>query len=146
LPIYEYKAFGPGGAAQAGVVDADTEREARQKLRREELLVSQLKELRSGRHARSESTSGPKHGLLSRIARSRAMHSGPGSREIEIVAAVTRQLSVLLASGIALAEALKAIIEQSQQRRVETMFREVRERIQQGASLADALKSTRLVQ
>ncbi len=140
MPVYEYKAFGPGGALQAGIVDADTEREARQKLRREELLVSQLKELRSGRHARSDATSGEKRGLFTRIARSRALHSGPGSRETEIVAAVTRQLSVLLGSGIALAEALKAIIEQSQQRRVESMFREVRERIQQGASLADALE------
>lgn len=139
MPIYEYKAFGPGGAMQGGVVDADTEREARQKLRRDDLLVSQLKELRSGRHARSVATTG-KSTIFSRIARARAMHGGPGARETEIVAGVTRQLAVLLASGIALAEALRAIIEQSASRRVETMFREIRERIQQGASLADALE------
>jgi general secretion pathway protein F len=140
MPIYEYKAFGPGGALTAGVVDADTEREARQKLRRDDLLVSQLRELRSGRHARTAALSGKAPGLLTRIKQARASHSGPGARETDIVAAVTRQLAVLLASGIALAEALRAIIEQSEQRRVETMFREIRERIQQGASLADALE------
>jgi general secretion pathway protein F len=140
MPIYEYKAFGSGGALKTGIVDADTEREARQKLRRDNLLVSQLSTVRSGRRQRSKEAAGPRSSLLLRLKRARAAQTGPGPREIEIVAAVTRQLATLLSSGIALAEALRAIIEQSDQRRVETMFREIRERIQQGANLADALE------
>ena len=48
MPIYQYKAFAPGGNVQTGVVDADTERDARQKLRRDKLLVSDLTVLRGG--------------------------------------------------------------------------------------------------
>ena len=29
MPIYQYKAFAPGGSVQTGVVDADTEKDAR---------------------------------------------------------------------------------------------------------------------
>ena len=53
---------------------------------------------------------------------------------------VTRQMGTLLSSGIPLAETLKAIIEQAERRDIETMFREIRERINSGGSLADALQ------
>jgi general secretion pathway protein F len=58
---------------------------------------------------------------------------------MEIVAAATRQLGTLLGAGIPLIEALRALIEQTEHRAAETMFREVRERVSQGSSLADAL-------
>jgi len=139
MPIYEYKAFAAGGGIQSGVVDADTERDARQKLRRENLLVSKLSEVR-GTRLRGKALKGAKPpGFLRRLAQARARQAGPGPRQVEIVAGITRQLATLLASGIALAEALRALIEQAEQRRTETMFREIRERIQQGSSLADAL-------
>ena len=51
MPIYEYKAFAPGGSVQTGVIDADTPREARSKLRRDNLLVSDLWEKRAGMRA-----------------------------------------------------------------------------------------------
>ena len=31
MPIYEYKAYTSGGATQSGVIDADTERDARER-------------------------------------------------------------------------------------------------------------------
>jgi len=142
MPIYSYKAFATGGTVQSGVVDADTERDARSKLRKENLLVSSLSEMRSGsrRRSRKQIASGEKESLLARVARSRAAQSGPGAREIEIISGVTRMLATLLGSGIALVEALRAIIEQAEQRKVETMFREIRERVQQGSNFADALE------
>ena len=138
MPIYEYKAFAPGGATQTGVIDADTERDARQKLRREKLLVHKLDEVRGSKRSKKAS-SAKTGGWLSRLEQSRAAMNGPGARENEIIAGVTRQLATLLASGIALAEALTAIIDQAENKRVETMFRQIREGIQQGSSLADTL-------
>lgn len=138
MAIYQYKAFASGGAVQSGVIDADTERDARQKLRREKLLVSDLKELRGrGRVSRSRET---KQGLMARFLQERASTGGPGTRETEIIGGVTRQLATLLGSGIPLVQSLSAIVEQAEQRRIETLFREIRERIQQGASMADALQ------
>lgn len=141
MPIYEYKAFAPGGAVKNGIVDADTERDARTKLRRDNLLVTKLTETRGGKkvkRAKGETGRGKGKtggGLLA----ARAAAQGPGSREIDIICGITRQLATLLGSGIALNEALSALVDQAEARRVETLCREIREDIQQGSSLADAL-------
>ncbi len=138
MPIYEYKAFGSGGATKTGVVDADTPRAARQKLRRDNILVSSLSE-RKGKHvkkgAKLEKTS-----VLKRISKARAQNAnGPKGRDLDTVTAITRQLGTLLGAGIPLAETLRAIIDQAESRKIETMFREIRERITQGSSMGDAL-------
>ena len=46
MPIFEYKAYAEGGASRTGVIDADTPRDARQRLRRDKLLVSELREVK----------------------------------------------------------------------------------------------------
>ncbi len=139
MPIYEYKAYAPGGAVQSGVIDADTSREARVRLRRENLLVSEIVEMKGGRRTSSAASRGLKIGFLEKMRRKRAASATPSMRNLEVLTSVTRQMGTLLASGIPLAETLKAIIEQAEQRSTETMFREIRERINQGSSLADAL-------
>jgi general secretion pathway protein F len=142
MPIFEYKAYASGGSVQSGVIDADTSREARQRLRRDNLLVSEIHELRGGRRSRSEKGGGvqsSKIGVLEKLRRHRAATATPSMRNLEILTQVTRQMGTLLSSGIPLAETLKAIIEQAERRSTETMFREIRERINQGSSLADAL-------
>jgi general secretion pathway protein F len=138
MPIFEYKAYAQGGAVQSGVIDADTPREARIRLRKENLLVSEIFEKRSGRSVKQRA-GGAKVGMLEKMRRKRAASATPSMRNLEILTAVTRQMGTLLSSGIPLAETLKAMIEQAEQRSTEMMFREIRERINQGASLADAL-------
>jgi general secretion pathway protein F len=140
MPIYEYKAFAAGGASKTGVVDADTERDARTKLRRDNLLVSKLTETRGGRKVKRSKEGKGSAGFLARAAAKRAAQVGPGARENEIVAGITRQLATLIGSGIALVESLGAIVDQAESRRVETLYREIRERVQQGHSLAEALE------
>lgn len=137
MPIFQYKAYAPGGATKTGVIDADTPRAARQLLRRESILVTDLKELRSGQR-RTRGQTG-RTSLLQRLQKARARRSGPTGRSVEVVAAITRQMGTLLGAGIPMAEALKAIIDQAESRRTETMFRSIREQITQGASLGDAL-------
>jgi len=50
MPIFQYKAFAPGGAVTTGVIDADTTRDARNRLRRDSLLVSEIHETRAIRN------------------------------------------------------------------------------------------------
>lgn len=143
MPIYEYKAFAPGGSTKSGIVDADSERDARSKLRREKLIVSKLQETRGGRKvklAKGEKTGQRSSGKLASALAARAASQGPGGRETDIVSGMTRQLATLLGSGIALNEALTALVDQAEQRKVETLCREIREDIQQGLNLADALQ------
>jgi len=141
MPIFEYKAYAPGGATRTGVIDADTPREARVRLRRENILVSELRVAKGGRKSSKERAAalGKGPGLFERINSMRQQPSGPTGRDLEIVAALTRQMGTLLAAGIPLSDMLSAIIEQAENRRQETIFRSIRERITQGASFGDAL-------
>jgi general secretion pathway protein F len=142
MPIYEYKAYISGGSSKTGVIDADTPREARQRLRRDNVLVSELRELRSGGKGGVTITAGgPKKRfqLLEKLRHLREDRGGPSGRDLEVVAAVTRQMGTMLGAGIPMAEMLSAVIEQADNRRQETMFRSIRERITQGVSFGDAL-------
>jgi general secretion pathway protein F len=136
MPIFEYKAYAPGGATRTGVVDADTAREARARLRREDILVSSIQEVQGGRRRRS---GGKAESLWVRLKRLRHESATPTGGNIEIVAAATRQMGTLLGAGIPLTETMKAIIEQTEDKRAERMFRQIRERVTQGTNLADAL-------
>ena len=142
MPIYEYKAFAAGGATTTGIVDADTERDARAKLRKDNLLVTKLTETRGGKKVKRPKSKGKANGKARAgggLMAARAASQGPGAREIDIVCGMTRQLATLLGSGIALNEALSALVDQAEQRKVETLCREIREEIQQGSNLADSL-------
>ena len=139
MPIYEYKAYTTGGATKSGVIDADTERDARAKLRKDSLIVSNISATRGGKKVKKGPKAAGEPSRLSKLLESRASSQGPGAREVDIVAGMTRQLATLLGSGIALNESLSALVDQAEQKRVETLCRELREDIQQGSNLADAL-------
>ena len=139
MPIYEYKAFAAGGSTTSGVIDADTPRAARDKLRKDKILVTDLKQIR-GRKRKGdiEIKKGGLRELRDKLNSMRTAPSGPKGRDVEILGAFTRQLATLIAAGIPLAEALKALIDQADSRKLETMFREIREDITTGTSLGDS--------
>ena len=139
MPIYEYKAFATGGASTSGVIDADTPRAARDKLRRDKILVTELKQIR-GRKGKGASSGKPdKVSLRDKLNSMRSAPKGPRGRDVEVVGGITRQLGTLLSAGIPLADALRALVDQADNRKHETMFRELREDITTGTSLGDAL-------
>ena len=139
MPIFEYRAFTSGGGTRSGVIDAPTAREARQRLRRDEILVSEIHEMRGGRRRRSSAGPAAPTSWRERLGKLRGGGATPRGANLEVVAAATRQMGTLLGAGIPLTESLRALIEQADSRRAETMFRELRERVSQGSSLADAL-------
>ena len=71
MPVYEYKAFAPGGAIKSGIVNADTERDARSKLRKENLLVSKLTQKRSAGSSKASERKGDSMGALARMRAAR---------------------------------------------------------------------------
>jgi len=137
MPIYEYKAFAAGGATTTGVIDADTPRAARDKLRHEKVLVTELRRIKGGRSAGLAGSWTTR--FKANLQKLRSEPTGPSGRDLELVAGITRQMGTLLGAGIPLAEALRALVEQADTRKLETMFREIREDITTGLSLGDAL-------
>ncbi len=123
MPIFEYKALNDKGFSTSGIVDADSSREAREKLRKQRLYITTIKEIREEQRRRKKSL------LPSFFKR----------KKLDELAMVTRQLSTLLNAGIPLAQALQALIEQVQNAQLNTVFRDIREQIVQGTTFADAL-------
>jgi general secretion pathway protein F len=138
MPIFQYKAYVSGGGTTTGVIDADTARDARTRLRRDNVLVSEIHEVKGGRRVKS-TDAGTRGQLAQKLRSLRSVSATPSSGNLDVVAAATRQMGTMLGAGIPLTECLRALIEQAESRRAETVFRELRERVSQGVSLADAL-------
>ena len=123
MPIYSYKAIDQRGRNSKGNIDADTAREARDKLRRQKLRVTDMERIDA---VSQKSTSIFKYRFERKV-------------DIRNLAILTRQFSTLLASGVHLSEALNVLVEQIEEKHLEVIFRDIRERIVAGAGLADAL-------
>lgn len=126
MPIFEYKAIDGGNRVKKGIIDADTARDARLKLKRDSLFVTDIKESK-GKKKRAVAIKGVT-GVES-----------VNKYRMEQVAAVTRQMASLLQAGIPLAEALRMIIEQAPDKKIESVFRDIREKVTQGMTLGDAV-------
>ncbi len=124
MPIFQYEAIDSKGRTKKGTVDADTARDAREKLRKQQIRVVEMERLdASGR---------PKKGEKAKLRLERKVNV----RELAIL---TRQFSTLLGSGVHLSEALNVLVEQIQDRHLEVVYRDLREKIVSGSGLADAL-------
>ncbi|HYC76714.1 MAG TPA: type II secretion system inner membrane protein GspF [Planctomycetota bacterium] len=128
MPIFEYKAFDRSGATRGGIIDADSARDARTKLRGDGIHVVDI------------------HPLADKSAKGKGGKGDGGGKRLtwrrvdpNELTVVTRQLGTLLKAGITIADALKALIEQVDSRDFERVFRDVREKVTQGETLGEAL-------
>ncbi|MDP6941692.1 MAG: type II secretion system F family protein [Planctomycetota bacterium] len=148
MVIFEWKGFDKKGAKASGVMDADSAREARAKLKRGGFMVTETNETgpnanRAKRKARKAEKAETK--LQAKLRKTLDSARGKGSSQrisksnLEDVSTFTRQLATLLKAGIPLTEALRAIIEQTTKKRFNMVVRDIRERISQGEPTADAL-------
>lgn len=125
MPVYEYKALDRKGKNLTGMVDADSESAARTKLRSQgkypvELNVSAAVSTKTKRSSALSSD------LFQRVS----------SSEIHVV---TRQLGTLLGAGIPLITSLDAIIEQTRNQVLKRSFAQIKEAVNEGNTLTNAL-------
>ena len=147
MPIFEYKAITSSGKSRKGIVDADTPRDARSKLRGDHMHVTEMWEVvdkKKNKNKKGKSTE-------KSVRKRRKTGQKPGgilSMEIELfqpkistrdLATFTRQFSTLLRSGIQLADALNALVEQCSNPQLERVLRNVKEEITSGNNLAEAM-------
>ena len=129
MPIYEYKGFDRSGAERSGIVDADSPRDARVKLRNDGTHVTDIKLMDDGKGGKG--AKGSKGG-----GRPKWTLKSVDQNELCIV---TRQLGTLIRAGITVVDGLKAMIDQVESQDFERIFRDVREKVTQGEGFADAL-------
>ncbi|WP_411820277.1 type II secretion system inner membrane protein GspF [Hyphococcus formosus] len=120
MPAFEYEAVDLGGKTRRGVVSADSQRQARNELRRMKLTPLKL--------------SAPRHEQTAASASKKPARIPAG----ELVS-ITRQLAALIGAGTPLEEALNAVSLQTSAPGSRTRLIAVRERVMEGWRFADAL-------
>jgi general secretion pathway protein F len=126
MAAFEYKALDRKGKQQKGVIEADTARHARSQLREQRLMPLELQPV-SEKEARSQ-----RGGFnLASLFKKRI--------SVAELALITRQIATLVAAGLPIEEALKAVGQQSEKDRLGSMIMAVRSRVVEGYSLADSM-------
>lgn len=119
MPAYHYVAVDTVGVEQKGVIEADSEKIARQLLRNKSLVPLSLRSAQLKR--------------TSVFKKSRGLSS-------KDIALFTRQFATLLSAGLPVEEALSAVGEQTEKSYVKGMILSVRGKVVEGHSLAAALR------
>ena len=135
MPVYAYKGVNQAGRPTRGTITADGPRAARTKMRATGIFLTELAEA-EGETATSSLTA-PNAGRGFNLEFNLPVRI-PALEK----AMATRQLATLVNAGVPLVEALNALVEQTEHRALKTVFARVRERVNEGSTLADALVST----
>ncbi len=118
MPVYKYKAIDETGKSVHGVIDAESPKGATDKLKRQGVFLSSLNEVQEGR------------------ARSIMPFKGVNISELAVT---TRQFSTLISAGLPLEASLTALSEQTEDKRLGQVLTQVKDRVSEGSSLANAL-------
>jgi general secretion pathway protein F len=143
VSLYAWKGISASGKPAAGNREADGPKSLRQILRKESVFITELHEVVAGQQSKqavAASASGSK-GLRREVDIKRWFERV----RAQDVAIFTRQLATLIHAGIPLAEALGALAEQSDHRKLQMILAGIRQKVNEGSALADALAEYRAV-
>ena len=125
MPVFEFKALDPRGKTIEGLKEADSPKTLRSVLRRDGLFLTEVL-------GQKEAAAAAKRDV--------SVRRWVGGRiSADDIAIMTRQLAVLVGAGVPLVEALGALVDQVDHERMKRVVSDVRRRVNEGSSLADAL-------
>lgn len=125
MSAYEYSALDAKGRQVKGLIEGDTQRQVRQSLRDRGLTPLDIREV-------------AEKAVKAANAGGFSLNRGGSFNSTEL-SLFTRQLATLIRSGLPLDEALAAVSQQSESKRVQRVTLGVRSRVTEGNSLAKAL-------
>lgn len=133
MPVYEFRGFDVAGKSVKGLREADSPKSLRTVLRKDGILLTEVFQSgKKGEKAEKKSL-GQREVDLSEVMGSRI--------SLEEVAVATRQLATLLGAGIPLVEALTALVEQIENKGFKRIISDVKQRVNEGQSLASAVEN-----
>jgi general secretion pathway protein F len=139
VPVYSWKGLNTAGKSVTGTRDADGPKALRQNLRKDGVFITEHREvLAGGQRAAARSGGGANVSVFKREIDLKGMLERV--RPLE-VAAFTRQLATLIKAGIPLAEALGALAEQGENKKLQRVLAEIRQKVNEGSSLAETLSA-----
>jgi general secretion pathway protein F len=130
MPVYHYKGYRNDGGAATGIIDAESPKIARVKLRKVGVFPTDMVE--QGSAVAGSTTDSPGRSSAG-IGRSPALSTTD-------VAMMTRQLATLLVAGLPLVEALGVMVDQAEKKSVKSLMADIREAIRGGTSYSAVLE------
>ncbi len=136
MPVYAYKGVNQSGKATKGTISAEGVRAARAQMRANGIFLTEIQETQGNASLPSE--------------RGRANVERGWNFEVNLptrippmeIAMATRQLATLVGAGVPLVQSLSALVEQTEHRTLKGVLGQVRDKVNEGGSLAEALVST----
>jgi general secretion pathway protein F len=125
MPVFEYKALSAAGKPVQGLREAESPKTLRAALKRDGVFLTEVlgEKQQQAQQARDVNV---RRWVVGRVG-------------ADDLAVMTRQLAVLVHAGIPLVEALSALVDQVEHERLKRILSDVKQRVNEGASLADAL-------
>ncbi len=125
MPVFEYRALTTAGKSVVGLREADSPKTLRSTLRREGVFLTEVVGQKQA-DAQAARDVNVRRWVIGRIS-------------AEDLAIATRQLAVLVHAGIPLVESLTALVEQVEKEKLKRVLGDVKQRVNEGSTLADAL-------
>lgn len=125
MPIYSYKGLDKSGKEIKSNITTESLSIAKSKIRSQGIMLVEIKEQKSQSKKKGEPA---KFSL-----------SFGNSVPVADLALMTRQLATLIKAKIQIVEALNALVEQSENPRLQVVLAEVKQKVNEGSSLASAL-------
>jgi general secretion pathway protein F len=126
MAVFQWQGIDAAGKDVKGIRDADNARLLRSLLRKEGILATAIEEEGAAR---------------TRTRREIDFKAFFQRVSVQDVGIVTRQLATLLRSGVPLVEGLSAIIEQADQPKLGAALTQIRDKVNEGTSLHEALRA-----
>lgn len=123
MPVFEYKGVDSTGKPTKGLIDADSSKTARARLKQKGIFTTAISEKLG---AKSSGQKGSKPGTYT------------GSVKMKNLTIMIRQMATMIKARIPLDEALSAIIEQTSDGKLKSIMSQVKENVNAGKSLTES--------
>lgn len=131
MPVYQYRGYKADGGAATGIVDAESPKVARLKLRKDGVFPTEMAEQEGATRGMTNRSEAAAPGAS--VGRSQIL-------TVTDVALITRQLATLLVAGLPLVDALGVLMDQTEKKAIKGLIADVREAIRGGASYSAVLE------
>jgi general secretion pathway protein F len=134
MPVFAYKGLNNAGKEVRGILDADSPKSLRSLLKKQGIRIIEHRE------ENAKKKDGSAVQFLSAAGHTEVDFKRYFDRiTVADIALTTRQLATLLRSGITLIESLTAIVDQVESEKMKRIYGDVKNAVNEGSSLADAL-------
>ena len=132
MPVFEYSGLSESGKTVRGLKDAESQKVLRALLRKDGVYLTESRAAEAG----AETTGAPASGLSREVDLSKIFGVRISTQDLAVA---TRQLATLIGAGIPLVDSLTALVEQVEHKQLKRILGAVKQKVNEGGSLADAL-------